>query len=116
MLAQKAKEEKEQKEREEAEKRLADQAEEARNVKFVQQMTTKFLTSANEVEDERKILTKDQGYKAVSKILGKVKKLTGLKQSDYMDQYFGQIWDDHDKDHNNYIEADDVQALFDDVL
>ena len=42
-------------------------------------MTTKFLTSASEVTEDRKILTKDQGYKAVGKILGKVKKLTGLK-------------------------------------
>ena len=71
-------------------------------------MTTKFLSKASELEDDRKVLTKDNGFKAVSKLLSKVKKLTGIKNSDYMDQYFAQVWDDHDKDHNNYIEAEDV--------
>ena len=78
-------------------------------------MTTKYLSKLGET-GEKLVLTKDQGFKAVGKILGKVRKLTGLKQSDFMDKYFAQVWDSHDKEHDNSIPADDVQSFFDDML
>ena len=78
-------------------------------------MTTKYLQKASEADD-RMILTKDAGFKTVGKLLGKVRKLNGIKQSDFMDQYFSKVWDDHDRDHNNSIPADEVQSLFEDIL
>ena len=47
-------------------------------------MTTKYLQKASEADD-RMILTKDEGFKAVGKLLGKVRKMNGIKQSDFMD-------------------------------
>ena len=42
--------------------------------------------------------------------------MNGIKQSDFMDQYFAKVWDDHDREHNNSISADEVQSLFEDIL
>ena len=98
-------------------KKVEDAAEQERNAKFIKSMTTKFLTKAEDAADyDRKILTKDQGYKAIGKILAKVKHLTGLKQSDFMDKYFTQVWFDHDKMHNNFVEANEVESLFEDIM
>ena len=66
--------------------------------------------------DDRMILTKDNGFKACGKILSKVRKMYGMDQSDYLDKYFQKIWESHDKDRNNLIEASEVQDLFEEIL
>ena len=75
----------------------------------------KYLTKAGE-QDESMILTKDKGFKAVGKILSRVRKMRGIEQSDFLEKNFDKVWTEHDKDHNNSITRDDVASFYEDIL
>ena len=62
------------------------------------------------------ILTKDKGFKAAGKIIGKVRKLHGIENSDFLDKYFESVWNNLDKDHNNQLAADQVEDFFNNML
>ena len=73
------------------------------------------MTKAGE-QDETMILTKDKGFKSVGKILAKVRKMRGIEQSDFLEKYYDKVWSEHDKDHNNSINRDDVASFYEDIL
>lgn len=76
---------------------------------------SKYVTAFSET-DGRRILSKDKAYIAAGDILSKVRKLRGVKQQKYLDEYFSQIWDNHDSSKSNLIEESDVQEFFNDIL
>lgn len=75
---------------------------------FVETSVDKYVTKFSET-DGRKILTKDKAYIAAGQVVSRVKKLKGVNKQNFLDEHFEKVWNDHDKDHNNMIEREDVQ-------
>ena len=105
-------------EEEEKEKKLSlvQQEEDLRhNQEYVKNAVSKYVTAFSET-DGRRILSKDKAYIAAGDILGKVRKLRGVKQQKYLDEYFKSVWENHDSNKNNLIEENDVEEFFNDIL
>lgn len=85
------------------------------NQEYVTKCVSKYVTAFSET-DGRRILSKDKAYIAAGDILGKVRKLKGVKQQKYLDEHFATVWDNHDSSKNNLIEENDVEEFFNDIL
>ena len=62
------------------------------------------------------MLAKDKAFIASGKVLERFKKLRGVENSKYLQEYFKKVWDDHDMEHKNVLERDEAINFMDDLL
>ena len=53
---------------------------------------------------------------ASGKIVERFKKLRGVENSKYLQEYFKKVWDDHDQEHKNVLDRDDAISFMEDLL
>ena len=69
-----------------------------------------------ESEDQRSVLTKDKAFKAAVKVVDKLKKLHGLKNSEFLEKHFAKTWEDHDEKHVNFLATEDAYTFMKDLI
>jgi len=61
-------------------------------------------------------MMKDRAYMASGPLIEHNLGKKGVEKERYMSQYFKKVWDQHDKESKNMIDAGDAKSFFQDLL